>query len=186
MGSQCRRRWHTQHAGCANDEVVILRREARPFTDKEVELVKNFAAQAVIAIENTRLLNELRQSLDQQTAAADVLRVISSSPGDLKPVFDAILENATRICEAKFGVLCSYDGNLFQYVAVRNAPEPLLEFVRQRGPFQTVPGTPLDHILKTRDISHRADDSAEQVPSAAARLGGAKSNLGVQCLRMKF
>jgi GAF domain-containing protein len=166
--------------------IAIYRKEVRPFTDKQIALVQNFAAQAVIAIENARLLNELRQrtndlteSLEQQTATSEVLKVISSSLNDLEPVFEAILDNATRICEAKFGVLCSYDGKLFQYVAVRNAPEPLLEFVRQRGAFQTVPGTPLDHILKTGDISHRADDSAEQVPSAAARLGGAKSNLGV-------
>ena len=161
----------------------IYRQEVRPFTEKQIALVQNFARQAVIAIENTRLLNELRESLEQQTATADVLRVISSSPGELEPVFQAMLENATRICEGKFGILLSYDGNLFQPRAIRNAPSALQEFLVQRGTFHPTLGTPLHRLLTTRDVVHRADDSAEQVPSVIARLGAAKTHLAVPMLK---
>src|SRR5262249_37737519 len=120
--------------------ITIYRQEVRPFTDKQIELVKNFAAQAVIAIENTRLLNELRESLRQQTATSEVLSVISSSPGELEPVFQAMLQNSVRICEAKFGQMFLTDGNVVRAVANLDVPEALVEFDKQRGTFQPSAG----------------------------------------------
>ncbi len=157
----------------------MQRQEVRPFTDKQIGLLKNFAAQAVIAIENTRLLSELRQSLEQQTATAQVLSVISSSPAELDPVFQSMLENATRICEANFGTIYRYDGKLFHTVASRDEPPELVEFRRQRGAFVPVAGQPLDRLLRTRAVVRSVDDTTEPVMSPAARLGGARSHISV-------
>ena len=120
-----------------NNELIgvisIYRQEVRPFSDKQIASVTNFAAQAVIAIENTRLLNELRKSLQQQTATADVLRVISTSPGELQPVFQAMLENAVRICDAKFGNIHRWDGDASALVATHSTPSAYAE-IRKRYP----------------------------------------------------
>jgi two-component system, NtrC family, sensor kinase len=168
--------------------ITIYRQEVRPFTDKQVELVSNFANQAVIAIENARLLNELRQrtddlseALEQQTATSEVLQVISSSAGELKPVYNAVLESAVSLCEAKFGVLYRYDGNLFHPEVLIGAPQALIEFHRKRGAFQTVPGTPLHKLWQTREVVHTADDAGG--PSASARLAGARSHLAVPMIK---
>jgi GAF domain-containing protein/anti-sigma regulatory factor (Ser/Thr protein kinase) len=163
--------------------IASYRQEVRPFTEKQIALLQNFAAQAVIAIENARLLNELRESLEQQTATADVLRVISSSPGELEPVFQAMLENATRICEAKFGTLFRFDGDAFHFAAEVGAPLEYAEFYRQRGAFQPMPGGLLDRVMLTKQVSPIADFAAEPVPSPAARLAGARSGVSVPMLK---
>ena len=163
--------------------IAIYRQEVRPFTDKQIALMQNFAAQAVIAIENTRLLNELRQSLEQQTATADVLRIISSSPGELEPVFQTMLENAVRICDAKFGALLRIDNETFDTVAQFDLPPAFAEYLRERGPFRPASGIPLDHLLRTKDVVCIADASAEPVPSAPARFGGARSLIEVPMLK---
>jgi signal transduction histidine kinase len=178
-----------------NDEAIgiigLVRNRVEPFNEREVNLASAFADQAVIAIENTRLFEveqtrtrELTESLEQQTATSEVLRVISSSPGELGPVFETIIESAVRLCDAKFGVLfLCVEGDAFRAVAMRNTPPAMSEFNEQRGSFHPAPGTPLHQLLKTKQLAQRSDDSADQVPSAAARLGGARSHLAVPMLK---
>jgi len=163
--------------------IGIYRQEVQPFTEKQIELLQNFAAQAVIAIENTRLLNELRQSLEQQTATSEVLSVISSSAGELQPVFDTMLENALRICEAKFGLLFRFDGTRFHPAAGVGTPPEYAEFIKQRGMFTPVPGSRLDDVMRTKQVSHSVDHAADAIPGPAARLGGARSTVCVPMLK---
>jgi GAF domain-containing protein len=154
------------------DELIgtigIYRQEVRPFTQKQIELVSNFAKQAVIAIENVRLLNELRQrttdlseSLERQTATAEVLGVISSSPGDIQPVFAAMLENAVRICDAKFGVVYRCEGDVMRSVAMHNVP-PALAALGRDAPFRPSPKHYFGPLMATKKVVHVADLAAEQ------------------------
>ena len=162
--------------------ITIYRQEVRPFTDKQVALLENFAAQAVIAIENTRLLNELQESLQQQTATADVLRVISSSPGGLEPVFSAMMENALRICEAKFGMLMRYNDGAFVAQAMVGAPPALVDALLHK-PFTPPPGNPLGRMLCTKQLIHSIDAASEESKPLSAQLAGARSHIVVPMLK---
>src|SRR5262245_21117693 len=146
--------------------IVIYRQEVRPFSDKQIELLNNFAKQAVIAIENTRLLNELRESLQQQTATSEVLQVISSSPGELGPVFETMLGKATRICEANFGILYRFDGNVFRPLALQDAVPAFGEYLR-RNPPRPDPRNALGRLFETKQFVHISDLAAE--PAYAER-----------------
>ena len=141
--------------------ISIYRQDVRPFTDKEIALVTSFASQAVIAIENARLLNELRESLEQQTATSEVLGVISSSPGELEPVFQAMLVNATRICGAKLGILFRSEGDAFRVVALYGAPPSFAEERRRNPVLQPHPGTGLGRVAATKQAVQIADVQAE-------------------------
>ena len=163
--------------------IGIYRQEVRPFTEKQIELVQNFAAQAVIAIENVRLLNELRELLQQQTATSEVLKVISSSPGELEPVFQAMLANAVRVCEAQFGVLFRYSDGAFHPTASLDVPPAYAEFLR-RTSFRpdtdlALENTPLHRLWLLNDIVQSEDELAEPNPGPAAQYGGARSLIAV-------
>jgi GAF domain-containing protein len=177
--------------------IVIYRKEVRRFDDREIALIKDFAAQAVIAIENARLLNELRQrttdlteALEQQTATSEVLQVISSSPGDLQPVFGSMLENAVRICDATFGNIYRWDGEALHLLAAQNTPPAFAE-ARKRLPRHPSPNTPAGRTIATRTAVHVADLAAEQAyvehhdPATveAVELGGVRTFISVPLLK---
>jgi GAF domain-containing protein len=182
--------------GIAIGVFMIARRTPRPFTDKQIELATTFADQAVIAIENVRLFDqvqartrELSESLEQQTATSEVLKVISSSPGELKPVFEAMLANATRICEAKFGVLFRTEGDVYRTVALYGAPPAFAE-ARQREPVvRADPGISLHQAAITRQPVQVADIQAEPAYTndpqrfAILKLAGARTVLSVPMLK---
>jgi len=182
--------------GYAIGTIAVRRVEAKLFSDKEVELLSNFATEAVIAIENARLLTELQQrtadlseSLQQQRATFEVVEVISSSQGKLKPVFRAILENATRICGAKIGILFRFDDGAYTAVATLGVTAEYQEYL-DRGPIRPGPGTGLGRVAAGEQTVHIIDTHAETAYAdreplrvATAELGGARSLLNVPLLR---
>ena len=176
--------------------IVLYRQDARPFSDKQIALVTTFASQAVIAIENTRLLKELRQrtddlseALEQQTATSEVLKVISSSPGELEPVFQAMLKNATHICEAEFGNLFLYENDAYRAIAIHNAP-PAYANARKQGLIRPGSTTGLGRLALTKQVVQIADMKAEQAyverdpfVVAGVELAGIRTLLAVPMIK---
>ena len=168
---------------------MLTRNMVRPFTDKQIQLATTFADQAVIAMENVRLFDEvqartrdLSESLQQQTATADVLKVISRSPGELEPVFNSMLENAVRICEASFGNLLLYDGSVFRHVALHNAPRAwartaAIRFLLRAARGRTAGAPP------TKQVTHIADMAAEEILMSRSPYAGARTVVIVPMLK---
>ena len=163
-------------------QIVSARQEVRPFSEKQIALVENFAAQAVIAMENARLITETREALEQQTATAEVLQVINSSPGELTPVFDAMLEKATRLCDAAFGILLTVEREELRAAAMRNVPERLAEASKTLTRLDQVPV--VTGVVQSRRVLHIHDFAASNayrngvgISVTAVQEGGVRSVL---------
>jgi GAF domain-containing protein len=175
--------WHTalgvplMREGRPIGVIAITRDRVEPFTERQIALVKTFADQAVIAMENARLLVEQREALEQQTATAEVLQVINASPGNLIPVFDAMLDKAMTLCGAAFGFLTSYDGERFTAVAMRGVPPSLARYFT-KGMDQPSPGEMHFRILQGEDVIHTLDQKEEEAYRAGLPLRRAVVDLG--------
>ena len=170
--------------------LVLVQSAVRPFTDKQIELATTFADQAVIAIENVRLFDEvqartrdLTESLEQQTATSEVLKVISSSPSDLRPVFQSMLENSVRICEAKFGQMFLCEGDKVRPVAYFNVPAALVQWDEERGAFQPSAKGGLMRAILSKNVLRIDDFLSEQPSNPVVKLGGARSYIAVPMLK---
>ena len=173
--------------------LTIRRSEVKPFTEKQIDLVATFADQAVIAIENVRLLNETKEALEQQTATSEVLKIISSSPGELESVFNAMLENATRICQAKYGLMFLYENGSFRARALCGVPQALAEERQRNHPIiRPPPKTGVGLVLQTKKAAQIPDILAEPeylepppgfTKPAIVQLGGARTELAVPMLK---
>ena len=164
--------------------ITLTRSRVEPFSEKEIAQLTTFADQAVIAMENARLFNEVEERAEQQQAAAEVLQIITSSGGDLAPAFAAITEKGTRLCDAAFGILLAYDGALFHTVALYNVPPAFAEFLRE--PMVVTPGAGLARLLEGApflNIGNPAEtdiyrSGRSRLRQAIVELGGARANLG--------
>src|SRR5215467_10849346 len=171
-------------AGEAIGAIFVRRTEVRPFTDRQIELLKTFADQAVIAIENTRLFNETKEALERQTATANILQIISSSPTDVKPVFEAILENACRLCDSQLAAVFRFDGRLLHIVATKNWPAEISAAVPSRWPMEPDLRSASGRVVLTKRVVLLEDTLADHsYDHRAAHAGGWRRMLGAPMLR---